>query len=190
MENTPVPAVGSDGSGQEAGQPSTGSDQSPVVSDQGSGQNSGTKEGQNVLPNQNAEAGKNVSQQGKPGNSQSSADEFDDVTVGNGKPAVVPEKNKGINPTAAQKHPSKTLKGETKPGAKQERKNPFPKTAKVASLGQSEPMPQSTGGITFKFLNITNAYEEGLILITLTISKYFCLHDCQFSDDEVCRVCS
>ena len=55
-------------------------------------------------------------------------------------PAVkLPNKNKGINPKAAQKHPSKTMKGETKPGAKQEGKKPvipLKKPATVLSLGQ------------------------------------------------------
>ena len=178
VENAAVPAVGqgnreSDGSGQDAGQPSAGSEQSPVVSDQGNGQSSGTKENQKVSPTQSVEAGKDDNQQSKPGDSQSSADEFDDVTVGGAEPTVVPEKNKGINPSAAQKHPSKTLKGETKPGAKQSRKDPHSKTAKVVSLGQSQSMPQSTEGIKSSFLDITEAWEEGLILLTLIISSIF-----------------
>ena len=73
-------------------------------------------------------------------------DEFDDATVENERPAGIPDKNKGINPTSVQKHPSKTLKGETKPGAKQDRKNPYVSTAKVLSLGQSEPMTQGIEG--------------------------------------------
>ena len=54
-----------------------------------------------------------------------------------GQPIKLPGKNKGINPAAAQKHPSKTLKGETKPGAKQERRKPVKKPAKILALGQT-----------------------------------------------------
>lgn len=102
----------------QGGQPAMGAGQGPYISDQ-------------------SQAGQN------PGQGQPSGEEFDDVTV---KPVRVPEKNKGVNPTATQKHPSKTLQGETKPGAKQDKQRAAKKPGKVFSLGQAEPLFPSTEG--------------------------------------------
>ena len=125
------------GKGEDSGKPSEESNKE-------SGQKNGTKESQNAGTSQSSGGGKNSGKNDKSGNDQS--DEFDDIEAKKPKPSDVPDKNKGINPTATQKHPSKSLKGETKPGAKQEQPIGLLKTAKVISLGQSEELPQLKEG--------------------------------------------
>ena len=109
-----------------------------------SGQKNEAKESQSAGTSQSSEGSKDPGKEDKSEKNQS--DEFDDIETGKSKPSNIPNKNKGINPTATQKHPSKSLKGETKPGAKQEQPNGLLKTAKVISLGQSEELPQLKEG--------------------------------------------
>lgn len=158
--NRPTPV--SDGNTEATSEPGKepgASIQTPVPNVQASGINMQTpganvqaptggvqaSDAQEAVPGANGD-GQSNSDQNPSGN------EFDDVMVP--KPVKIPEKNKGINPKAAQKHPSKTLKGETKPGAKQDKQQNLKKPGKSFSLGQSEPMLQSTEGMYIRMFSI------------------------------------